>query len=63
MVRIMTGTLIEVGLGKRSPESMKEILAVSYTHLDVYKRQIPGGGKRTAVQQHGLERGWIAGAS
>ncbi|HIQ73322.1 MAG TPA: tRNA pseudouridine(38-40) synthase TruA [Candidatus Cottocaccamicrobium excrementipullorum] len=26
MVRIMTGTLIEVGLGKRSPESMKEIL-------------------------------------
>ena len=27
MVRIMTGTLIEVGLGKRSPESVKEILA------------------------------------
>lgn len=27
MVRIMTGTLIEVGLGKRSPQSMKEILA------------------------------------
>lgn len=27
MVRIMTGTLIEVGLRKRSPESMKEILA------------------------------------
>lgn len=27
MVRIMTGTLIEVGQGKRSPQSMKEILA------------------------------------
>lgn len=27
MVRIMTGTLIEVGLGKRSPESMTQILA------------------------------------
>lgn len=27
MVRIMTGTLIEVGLRKRSPESVKEILA------------------------------------
>lgn len=27
MVRIMTGTLIEVGLGKRSPESMEQILA------------------------------------
>lgn len=27
MVRIMTGTLIEVGLRKRSPESMKEMLA------------------------------------
>ena len=26
MVRILTGTLIEVGLGERSPESMKEIL-------------------------------------
>lgn len=26
MVRIMIGTLIEVGLGKRDPESMKEIL-------------------------------------
>lgn len=26
MVRIMIGTLIEVGLGKRTPESMKEIL-------------------------------------
>lgn len=26
MVRILTGTLIEVGLGKRSPESMREIL-------------------------------------
>ncbi len=25
MVRIMTGTLLEVGLGKRSPESMEEI--------------------------------------
>jgi len=27
MVRIMTGTLIEVGLGKRSVDSMKEIIA------------------------------------
>lgn len=27
MVRIMTGTLIEVGLGKRSPDSMEDILA------------------------------------
>lgn len=27
MVRIMTGTLIEVGLGKRSPDSIKDILA------------------------------------
>lgn len=27
MVRILTGTLIEVGEGKRSPESMKEIFA------------------------------------
>lgn len=27
MVRILTGTLIEVGLGRRSPESVKEILA------------------------------------
>ena len=26
MVRIMTGTLIEVGVGKRSPESMEELL-------------------------------------
>ena len=26
MVRILIGTLIEVGLGKRKPESMKEIL-------------------------------------
>lgn len=26
MVRILTGTLIEVGLGKRSPESVREIL-------------------------------------
>ena len=26
MVRILTGTLIEVGLGRRSPESMKEVL-------------------------------------
>ena len=26
MVRIMAGTLIEVGLGKRTPESMTEIL-------------------------------------
>ena len=27
MVRIMTGTLLEVGMGKRSPDSMPEILA------------------------------------
>lgn len=27
MVRILTGTLIEVGLGRRSPESVQEILA------------------------------------
>lgn len=27
MVRIMAGTLIEVGLGKRTPQSMKEVLA------------------------------------
>ena len=27
MVRILTGTLLEVGLGKRSPESMEELLA------------------------------------
>lgn len=26
MVRILTGTLVEVGLGKRSPEDMGEIL-------------------------------------
>ena len=26
MVRIMAGTLIEVGLGKRQPESMTEII-------------------------------------
>ena len=26
MVRIMTGTLIEVGQGKRSPESMVDVL-------------------------------------
>ena len=26
MVRIMTGTLIEVGLGKKAPESITEIL-------------------------------------
>ena len=27
MVRILTGTLVEVGLGKRKPEEMKNILA------------------------------------
>ncbi len=27
MVRIMTGTLLEVGYGERSPESMEELLA------------------------------------
>ena len=27
MVRILTGTLVEVGLGKRKPEEMKTILA------------------------------------
>lgn len=27
MVRILTGTLVEVGLGQRSPESMQEVLA------------------------------------
>ena len=26
MVRIITGTLIEVGLGKRTPESVKDII-------------------------------------
>ena len=26
MVRIIVGTLVEVGIGKREPESMKEIL-------------------------------------
>jgi len=26
MVRILTGTLIEIGLGERSPQEMKEIL-------------------------------------
>jgi tRNA pseudouridine38-40 synthase len=26
MVRILTGTLLEVGMGKREPESMKEVL-------------------------------------
>ena len=26
-IRIMTGTLLEVGFGKRSPESMKDIIA------------------------------------
>ena len=26
MVRILTGTLLEVGFGKRSPESMKDLL-------------------------------------
>lgn len=35
MVRIMTGTLIEVGLGKRKPQSMKEI-------LDALDRQAAG---------------------
>ena len=29
MVRIMTGTLIEVGLGKRPPEDIKRILAAA----------------------------------
>ncbi|MCD7769813.1 MAG: tRNA pseudouridine(38-40) synthase TruA, partial [Oscillospiraceae bacterium] len=27
MVRILTGTLVEVGLGQRPPESMPEVLA------------------------------------
>ena len=26
-IRIMTGTLLEVGFGKRNPESMKDIIA------------------------------------
>ena len=64
MVRIIAGTLLEVGRGRRKPAEMADVLevkdrsaagptapahaltSVSYTHLDVYKRQlcrIPSG--------------------
>lgn len=33
MVRIMTGTLLEVGFGERAPESMEELLAARYRSL------------------------------
>ena len=33
MVRILTGTLLEVGFGKRTPESMEELLAAKSRSL------------------------------
>jgi tRNA pseudouridine38-40 synthase len=33
MVRILTGTLLEVGFGKRTPESMEELLAAGNRSL------------------------------
>ena len=42
MVRIMTGTLIEVGLGKRPPEDIKRILAAANREEAGFTASAPG---------------------
>jgi tRNA pseudouridine38-40 synthase len=42
MVRILTGTLLEVGYGKRTPESMKDILEAKNRTAAGYTAE-PGG--------------------
>ena len=43
-VNSLIGVVRHSGVSSRTVEMLDGVQAVSYTHLDVYKRQVDGGG-------------------